>query len=92
MISSLLQKPAKGGIPAIAIVPIRKSVWVQGIFDFNAPILRISCSPDNAWMTDPADKNKSALKNAWVIRWKTAAVYAPRPQPRNMYPSWLTVE
>ena len=23
---------------------------------------------------------------------KTAAWYAPRPQARNMYPSWLTVE
>ena len=36
MISSLLQNPANGGIPAIATVPIRNSIWVQGIFDFKA--------------------------------------------------------
>jgi hypothetical protein len=45
-----------------------------------------------AWMTAPDPRNSSALKKACVIRWKTPAVYAPTPTPRNMYPSWDTVE
>ncbi len=74
MISSLLQNPAKGGIPAMAIVPMKNSLWVQGILWLRPPIFRMSCSPDKAWMTEPADRNNRALKNAWVIRWKIAAV------------------
>ena len=38
------------------------------------PILRMSCSPERAWITEPADKKSRALKNAWVMRWKIAAV------------------
>ena len=36
------------------------------------PILRMSCSSDMAWITEPAPRNSSALKKAWVIRWKIA--------------------
>ena len=32
------------------------------------------------------------MKKACVIRWKIAAVNAPTPQARNMYPSCDTVE
>ena len=28
-------------------------------------------------MTEPAPRNSSALKKAWVIMWKIAATYAP---------------
>ena len=35
------------------------------------PILRMSCSPDMAWITEPDPKNSSALKKAWVKRWNT---------------------
>ena len=43
-------------------------------------------------MTLPAPRNSSALKKAWVTRWKMPAAYAPTPTAANMYPSWLTVE
>ena len=62
MISSLLQNPAKGGIPAMAIVPIKNSLWVQGIFWLRPPIFRMSCSPESAWMTEPADRNKQGFE------------------------------
>ncbi len=32
------------------------------------------------------------MKNACVYRWNTPAAYAPTPTPRNMNPSWDTVE
>ncbi len=59
---------------------------------FSPPILRMSCSPEHAWMTEPDPKNRHALKNAWVKTWKIAAANAPAPAPKNMYPSWETVE
>ena len=42
---------------------------VHGIFLRRPPMLRMSCSPESAWITLPAPRNSSALKNAWVIRW-----------------------
>ena len=36
------------------------------------------CEPE--WLTEPAPRKSSALKNAWVKRWKTAAVHAPTPR------------
>ena len=41
-----------------------------------------------AWITEPAPRNRQALKNAWVKTWKIAAPNAPAPAARNMYPSW----
>ena len=38
----------------------------------------------SAWMTRPAARKSSALKNACVIRWNIEFAYAPRPAPRNM--------
>ena len=52
----------------------------------------MSCSPPSAWITLPAPRNSNALKNAWVVTWNMAALYAPMPSATNMYPSWLTVE
>ena len=33
------------------------------------------CEPE--WLTEPAPRKSSALKNAWVKRWNTAAAHAP---------------
>jgi hypothetical protein len=57
---------------------------VIGVYFRSPPILRKSCSPDMAWITLPAPRNKSALKNAWVMTWKMPAENAPVPRPRNM--------
>src|SRR3989442_13884546 len=76
-ISSLLKKPARGGIPAMARVAIKNVRAVAGILPHSAPILRMSCSPESAWITLPEPRKRSALKNAWVIRWKIPAAKAP---------------
>ena len=58
--------------------------WVHGSCGVRPPIRRMSCSPDSAWITEPAPRKSSALKNACVIRWKMPAANAPTPQARNM--------
>ena len=62
-------------------------------------MLRMSCDASPSWMraciawiTEPAPRNRQALKKACVKTWKKPAVNAPTPTPRNMKPSWLTVE
>ena len=72
-ISSLEKKPARGGMPAMAITPAVMVQKVTGIRVRRPPILRMSCSPPMAWMTEPAARKSSALKKAWVIRWKMPA-------------------
>ncbi len=57
---------------------------VVSIFDLSPPILRRSCSPWRPWITLPAPRKSSALKKAWVTRWKMPAAYAPTPTPTNM--------
>jgi hypothetical protein len=37
-----------------------------------------------AWISEPAPRNSSALKNPWVNRWKTLAVYPPTPSAAIM--------
>jgi hypothetical protein len=91
-ISSLEKNPANGGIPAMARVESMKVQKVTGIHFLRPPICRTSCSPPMAWITDPEPRNRHALKKAWVMRWKIDATKAPTPAPRNMKPSWLTVE
>ena len=39
---------------------------------------KVWCEP--AWLTEPAPRNRQALKKAWVKRWKTAAVQAPHAE------------
>ena len=56
------------------------------------PIFLISCSFDKPWITEPAPKNKSALKNACVVKWNIAAGYADKPTAKNIYPNWEQVE
>ena len=67
-ISSLEKKPDSGGKPAMAIVAMRNVQAVMGIFFHKPPILRMSCSPLMAWMTEPEPRKRQALKNACVIR------------------------
>src|SRR5437016_9980417 len=91
-ISSLEKKPAAGGKPAMAYVAIANVHAVTGIFFHSPPILRMSCSPLMAWITEPEPRKRQALKKACVTRWKMPAVKAPTPTPMNMNPSWETVE
>jgi len=42
------------------------------------------CSWWQATMTAPEARNSSALKKAWVIKWKIAASQAPTPSARNI--------
>ena len=72
-ISSFDQKPENGGTPAIASQPTMKQAEVIGITLRSAPMWRMSWSSCMPWMTEPALRNSSPLKKAWVIMWKTAA-------------------
>ena len=47
-----------------------------------------------AWITDPAPRKSNALKNAWVKRWKKAALRPAGPSDidATMYASWDKVE
>ena len=46
---------------------------VIGVYSRSPPILRMSCSWWQARITDPDPRNRQALKNACVIRWKIPA-------------------
>ena len=85
-ISSFDQKPANGKIPHSAAVPIMNVQNVMGMNLRSPPMSFFMskewCEPE--WLTDPAPRNSSALKNAWVKRWKTAAVHAPTPSAITM--------
>ena len=58
-------------------------VAVMGIFFAKPPMSFFMsnewCEPE--WLTEPAAKNKQALKNAWVKMWNTAGNQAPAPRP-----------
>ena len=64
--------------------PTSMVAWVLGSLVLSPPILRMSCSPDMAWITEPEPRKSSALKKACVMRWKMPAAKAPTPQARNM--------
>jgi hypothetical protein len=83
-ISSLEKKPASGGTPAMAIEPMSIVAYVIGILRARPPILRMSCSPSTAWITEPESRKSRPLKKPWLIRWKIAAVHAPTPSEANM--------
>ena len=48
-------------------------IQVIGMYLRRPPIRRMSCSWCSAMITEPAARNRSALKNAWVPRWKMLA-------------------
>ena len=59
-------------MPTSASAPTRNTLreYLSGVP--SPPIRRMSCSPVIAWMTMPAARKRSALKNACVIRWNIA--------------------
>ena len=86
-ISSLLKKPAKGATPASASDPTRNVAAVIGMMRLRPPNRRMSITPPIECITEPAPRNRSALKKAWVTRWKIAAVkpsIVPVPRLANM--------
>ncbi len=51
-----------------------KVAAVIGMYLRSPPMRRMSCSSCNPWITEPAPRNRSALKKAWVTMWKIAAL------------------
>ena len=84
MSDSLEKKPANPGVPIRARVPMSEVIQVIGMYLRKPPILRMSCSWCIAMITEPAARNSSALKKAWVPRWKMLAAYADAPSPTVM--------
>ena len=79
-ISSLLKKPAKSGIPAMARVPDEEGPEGPGDLRPQAAHLpHVLLAATCAWITEPEPRKSSALKKAWVKRWKTATPKAPTP-------------
>ena len=78
------KNPENGGSPEMATVATSMVYQVTGSFRPSPPIFRRSCSPERAWITEPAPRKRSALKKACVTRWKIPAAYDPTPTPTNM--------
>ena len=64
----MLKNPLKGIIPARARDPNSMTREVIGI-DFERPPISRMSFVWTAWITLPADRNRRALKNAWLKRW-----------------------
>ena len=62
------------GKPASASAPMANVTNVNGIARRNPPMRSMSWMPAIAPITEPAPMNRSALKNACVIRWKSPAL------------------
>ena len=73
-------------MPASASVPIMNVQNVIGMYLRRPPMSFFMskewCEPE--WLTEPAPRKSSALKNAWVKRWNTAATHAPTPSAITM--------
>ncbi len=80
-------------MPASASEPISIVQNVTGI-DFRRPPMSLMLFECTAWITEPAQRKSSALKNACVNRWKTPAVSpsSPSESPATMYASCESVE
>src|SRR5215471_17477430 len=91
-ISSFEKKPAQIGTPQIANQPAHIVSQVIGMYLRRLPMRRMSCSWCRPLITEPEPRNSCALKKACVITWKIAAMNAPTPHARNMYPSCEMVE
>ena len=79
MISSLLKKPEKGGMPEIARQPTSTPTFATGISRRSPPMRSRLCWSARAWMTMPTLRKSRALKKACVSRWNIASPYRPRP-------------
>ena len=88
----MLQKPARGGMPAIATQPMKKVAEVIGMYRRSPPIRRMSWASTGswpttssmAWITEPEPRKSMALKKAWVTRWNMPATGAPQPMASIM--------
>ena len=73
-------------MPASASEPMMNVQNVCGMYLRRPPMSFFMskewCEPE--WLTEPAPRKRSALKNAWVKRWNTAAVHAPTPSAITM--------
>ncbi len=69
MISSLLKKPEKGGIPAMARQPTSTPALASGSTWRSPPMRLRLCWSASAWMTTPTPRKSRALKKACVSRW-----------------------
>ena len=67
------KKPEVPGKAASARQPISSMTQVNGNALRKPPIRSMFCRFAIAPITDPAAMNSSALKNAWVSRWKKPA-------------------
>ena len=76
--SSFDQNPASGAMPASAADPIRNVQNVTGM-GFRKPPMSLMSLEWTAWITEPAPRKSSALKNACVNRWKNAALRPAGP-------------
>ena len=68
MMASLEKKPEKMGTPQMASQQTLNTQLVQGIFLPRPPMRVMSPEPASACMTEPAHRNRPALKKAWVNR------------------------
>ncbi len=64
--ASLEKKPENGGKPQIASQQTKNTPWVMGRYLRSPPILVMSPEPLMACITEPAHRNRPALKKAWV--------------------------
>ena len=76
----------------MAIVQASMHAKVIGIFLRSPPMTRMSCTWWQPWMTEPADRNRQALKKACVVMWNMPATTPPRPTAATMKPSCEIVE
>jgi hypothetical protein len=81
-------------MPAMASVHAIIANAVTGIRLTSPPILRMSCSWWQPWITEPAERNRHALKKACVTMWKRPAIKPRPPVPieATMKPSCEIVE
>ena len=79
-------------MPVIARVATAKQAQVIFICLRSPPSLRMSPSSALPCITLPAERNRQALKKAWVTTWRNAAQKIPAPTAMNMKPSCETVE
>lgn len=87
------QKPANGKMPARLAAEMTNVQKVLGM-TFRRPPMSSTMSKLwwQAWLSEPAPRNRLALKKACVNRWNIAAVQAPTPSAATMKPNWEMVE
>lgn len=65
---------------------------IKGLIKKIKLIFRISWEFIKKWIKAPAHKKRSALNNAWVIKWKKVKLNIPRLREVIIRPNWLKVD